>query len=81
MVAQVLGFETFQIFVGIGADAAPFLMDEVSICFEQERTAETELSDFNLCSLCFLLSNPYFFKYLIVVVPMVPLKANGVWSK
>ena len=29
VVAQVLGFESFQIFVGIDADAAPFLMDEV----------------------------------------------------
>jgi len=23
----------------------------------------------------------YFFKYLIVVAPIVPLKANGAWSK
>jgi hypothetical protein len=23
----------------------------------------------------------YFFKYAIFVVPMVPLKANGAWSK
>ena len=23
----------------------------------------------------------YFFRYLIFVVPMVPLKANGAWSK
>ena len=29
MVAEVLGFETFQNLVGIDADAAPFLMDEV----------------------------------------------------
>ena len=30
---------------------------------------------------CALLINRYFFKYLIVVVPMVPLKANGACSK
>jgi len=29
VIAEILGFEAFQIFVGLDADSAPFLMDEV----------------------------------------------------
>jgi hypothetical protein len=36
---------------------------------------------FLLQARCLFYMHAYFFKYLIVVAPIVPLKANGAWSK